>query len=226
MNQKESKIKQPSSLAKVYDVIAESFDSTRKYPWKEVSEFIEKIPLGEFVLDLGSGNGRHTKLLSKQSRGTIGVDISFNILKLSLAKELAEITRDINLVNSDAVKLPFKDNAFDKIISIAVIHHLATDDSRKKVLSEIFRILKKDGLAQISCWLKSHPRFSKDDLRDAVQAGKKDVIVPWTLKNGEKISRYYYLFDIDEIEALAKNVGFSIIESKESNHNLFLTIKK
>ena len=226
MNQKEIKKKQPSSLAKVYDVIAESFDSTRKYPWQEVSEFIEKIPSSDLVLDLGSGNGRHTKLLSKQSRGTIALDISFNILKLSLQKELEGISRDINLVNSDAVKLPFKDNVFDKLISIAVIHHLETDDSRREVLSEIFRILKKDGLVQISCWLKSHPRFSKDDLRETVQAGKKDIIVPWTLKNGEKISRYYYLFDIDEIETLAKNVGFSIIESKESNHNLFLTVKK
>ncbi|MHA1737274.1 MAG: class I SAM-dependent methyltransferase [Candidatus Heimdallarchaeota archaeon] len=226
MNQKDNDTKQPSSLAKVYDVIAESFDSTRKYPWKEVSEFVEKVSQNDFVLDLGSGNGRHTKLLAQQSRGTIGIDISYNILKLSLAKELDGIIRDLNLINSDAVKLPFKDNAFDKMISIAVIHHLETEASRKNVLSEIFRILKKDGLAQISCWLKSHPRFSKDDLRDAVQAGKKDIIVPWTLKNGEKISRYYYLFDIDEIETLARSVGFSIIESKESNHNLFLTIKK
>ena len=149
---------QSSSLAKVYDVIAESFDSTRKYPWKEVSEFIEKIPSSDLVLDLGSGNGRHTKLLSKQSRGTIGLDISFNILKLSLMKELEGISRDINLVNSDAIKLPFKDNVFDKLISIAVIHHLETDDNRREVLSEIFRILKKDGLAQISSWLKSHQR--------------------------------------------------------------------
>jgi ubiquinone/menaquinone biosynthesis C-methylase UbiE len=226
MNQKESSSKQPSSLAKVYDVIAESFDSTRKYPWKEVSEFIEKIPSSNFALDLGSGNGRHTKLLSEHSRGSIGIDISFNILKLSSTKELAGITRDINLVNSDVVKLPFKDNAFDTIIAIAVIHHLETEENRKKAFSEIFRILKKDGLAQISCWLKSHPRFLKDDLRDAIQAGKKDIIVPWTLKNGEKISRYYYLFDIEEIVMLAKNTGFTIIESKESNHNLFLTIKK
>ncbi|MHA1442877.1 MAG: class I SAM-dependent methyltransferase [Candidatus Heimdallarchaeota archaeon] len=208
MNQKDNDTKQPSSLAKVYDVIAESFDSTRKYPWKEVSEFVEKVSQNDFVLDLGSGNGRHTKLLALQSRGTIGIDISYNILKLSLAKELDGIIRDLNLINSDAVKLPFKDNAFDKMISIAVIHHLETEASRKNVLSEIFRILKKDGLAQISCW------------------GKKDIIVPWTLKNGEKISRYYYLFDIEEIETLARSVGFSIIESKESNHNLFLTIKK
>jgi tRNA (uracil-5-)-methyltransferase TRM9 len=226
MNQKENDTEQPSSLAKVYDVIAESFDSTRKYPWKEVSEFIEKILSSDFVLDLGSGNGRHTKLLTQQSRGTIGMDISFNILKLSLMKELDGITRDINLVNSDAVKLPFKDNVFDKLISIAVIHHLDTEENRCCVFSEIFRILKKDGLAQISCWLKSHPRFLKDDLRDKVQAGEKEIIVPWTLKNGEKISRYYYLFEINEIEELAKNAGFSIIESKESNHNLFLTIKK
>ncbi|MHA1434166.1 MAG: class I SAM-dependent methyltransferase, partial [Candidatus Heimdallarchaeota archaeon] len=206
--------------------IAESFDSTRKYPWKEVSEFIEKISSCDIVLDLGSGNGRHTKLLSQRSRGTIGIDISYNILKLSSKNELAEITRDINLVNSDAVKLPFKDNSFDKLISIAVIHHLDTEEKRTSVFHEIFRILKKDGLAQISCWLKSHPRFLKDDLREEIQAGKQDIIVPWTLLNGEKISRYYYLFEIDEIENLAKSTGLTIIESKESNHNLFLLITK
>ncbi len=226
MNRKENDPKQPSSLAKVYDVIAESFDSTRKYPWKEVSEFIELVTSSDYVLDLGSGNGRHAKLLAQQSRGTIGLDISYNILKLSLEKELDSITRDINLINSDAVNLPFKENVFDKLISIALIHHLDTEENRLSVLSEIFRILKKDGLAQISCWLKSHPRFSKDDLRDDIQAGKKDIIVPWTLPNGEKIPRYYYLFEIDEIEGLAKRIGFTIVESKESNHNLFLIIKK
>ena len=226
MNRKKIDTKQPSSLAKVYDVIAESFDSTRKYPWKEVSEFIELVTSSDYVLDLGSGNGRHAKLLAQQSRGTIGLDISFNILKLSLEKELNSITRDINLINCDAVKIPFKENVFDKLISIALIHHLDTEEKRITVLNEIYRILKKEGVAQISCWLKSHPRFSKDDLRDDIQAGKKDIIVPWTLPNGEKISRYYYLFEIKELEELAEKIGFTIIESKESNHNLYLMLKK
>ena len=226
MDEKEHLSDQPSSLAKVYDVIAESFDSTRRHPWQEVTEFIANVSPNDLVLDLGSGNGRHTKLLANNARSTIGVDISYNILKLSLSKELAEITRDITLVNCDAIKLPFKDNCFAKIISIAVIHHLETKEKRKKVLDEIYRVLNLQGKAQISCWLKSHPRFTKEDLRAAVESGKQDIIVPWTLPSGEKISRYYYLFEIEEIEDLVKETGFTILKSEQSNHNLFLTLIK
>ena len=214
-------------IAKVYDEIAESFDKTRKYPWREVVEFIETIPKGAITLDLGCGNGRHTKLLMENDLETIATDISFNILKIARENELAAYYEQLyGLLQSDISFLPFKNQSIDNFIMIAVIHHFETNESRLKAFEEIARVLKRNGTGLISCWLKTHPRFLKDDLKAVIEIGKKDIMVPWTLENGQRVMRYYYLFDPEEIKELAQAVGFGIISSQISNHNLFLRVKK
>ncbi|NHJ87065.1 MAG: class I SAM-dependent methyltransferase [Asgard group archaeon] len=214
-------------IAKVYDEIAESFDKTRKHPWKEVTEFIGTLPKGAIALDLGCGNGRHTKLLLENDLETIATDISFNILKIARENELSNYYKLMyGLLQSDVHNLPFNEQSIDYFIMIAVIHHFDTSESRLKVLKEVARIIKRNGIGILSCWLKTHPRFSKDDLKDSIEAGKKDILVPWTLEGNKKIMRYYYLFEPGEIKELVESIGFEIISSQISNHNLFLTIKK
>ena len=214
-------------ISKVYDTIAESFDSTRKYPWKEVEEFIEEIKPNEFILDLGCGNGRHTKLILEKDASTIGVDLSFTILHIALTKTLESCHKMLlGLINADTNFLPFKENSFDKMIMIAVIHHLDSQEKRISALNEIRRTMKRGGLLLISCWLKTHPRFLKDDLAPLIAQNKQDIMVPWTLPNGEKIKRYYYLFEPKEIEELILSSGL-IIQSKQiTNHNLFIIAQK
>lgn len=221
------KKKQQMPVAEVYDLIAESFDSKRSYPWEEVKNFIQTVAPNELVLDLGCGNGRHTQLLIEKGTGTIGLDISFNILKTALENQLKEVKSQLlGLVNADIRALPFKDNQFDKILMIAVLHHLKKEDARKKALLELHRILKSGGKALVSCWQRTHPRFKKPDLRKKIQQGEKDVIVPWTLPTGEKIPRYYYLFDPEELVKIIVDTNFKILKKEVSNHNLFMQIKK
>ena len=76
-------------------------------------------------MDLGCGNGRHTRLLLERNIDTASMDISFNILKTALKNELVNV-RDLllGIVNGDVLSLPFKDNSFDRITMIAVFHHL------------------------------------------------------------------------------------------------------
>ncbi|MHA1212009.1 MAG: class I SAM-dependent methyltransferase [Candidatus Heimdallarchaeota archaeon] len=214
-------------IGKVYDQIAESFDSKRKYPWKEVVQYIETIPQDNLVLDLGCGNGRHSNNLMVQGSRVVSMDISFKILQIALQNELENFRYSITgIINADGQTIPFKRLTFDNIVSIAVIHHLDSNEKRKTFLKEMYRILASNGSAFISCWLRTHPRFSKADLAADIDAGKKAINVPWTLQEGKKIDRYYYLFDPEELESLARDVGFSIKQSNISNHNLFLTLTK
>jgi len=95
-----------------------------------------------------------------------------------------------------------------------------------EILREIERVLSENGTCLISTWLRTHPRFQKEDLSELVKSGKKDILVPWTLPDGKKINRYYYLFDKEELEAIVLQLEFKILNSEISNHNLFLTVKK
>jgi SAM-dependent methyltransferase len=101
------------------------------------------------VLDLGCGSGRHLVYLAKQGFEVYGFDIS---------KRGIEIARDwlkneelkANLkVGSIYKKLPYKDNFFDAIVSVRVIHH-AKVKSVRKLIKEIERILKPGGLLFIT----------------------------------------------------------------------------
>jgi len=44
---------------KVYETIASHFSSTRHSPWPRVVNFINQIPVGSLVADIGCGNGKY-----------------------------------------------------------------------------------------------------------------------------------------------------------------------
>lgn len=226
-DENKSKTNDRFSIPEVYDLIAESFDSKRRHPWKEVIKFIKQLPVSSRILDLGCGNARHTRVLLERNFEAIGLDVSYRILQTAKENELSLVKNKLtSLINSDARVLPFKNKVFDGIIMIAVIHHFDSIEDRMEILREIKRILTENGTCLISTWLKTHPRFQKEDLYQLVKSGEKDIFVPWTLPNGKKINRYYYLFEKEEFEALILQLGFKIINSEISNHNLFLSVKK
>ena len=45
----------------------------------------------------------------------------------------------------DNMALPYKDDSFDAVLSIAVIHHIATTERRVRALRELARILRVGG---------------------------------------------------------------------------------
>lgn len=68
--------------------------------------------------------------------------------------------RGFEVLCGNCVNLPIKDNFADGVISIAVIHHLSTENRRLLALTEIVRILRPGGQALIYVWAKQQ---IKDD---------------------------------------------------------------
>jgi SAM-dependent methyltransferase len=101
------------------------------------------------ILDLGCGNGRHVLHLAKQGFTITGLDISPT--GLGLAQEwLKEEGKRASLVQADiAYPLPFRDGAFDGLLSTQVIHH-ARLAVVQRTIDEIWRILAPGGLAFVS----------------------------------------------------------------------------
>lgn len=46
------------TVAEVYNKIAKEFDKTRVSIWTNVKNFLDSIPVGSSVLDIGCGNGK------------------------------------------------------------------------------------------------------------------------------------------------------------------------
>jgi alkylated DNA repair protein alkB homolog 8 len=63
----------------VYEKIAPHFSNTRYKGWPKVEEFINNIPAGSIMADVGCGNGKYLGCNS-QNIFSIGTDRSFGLI--------------------------------------------------------------------------------------------------------------------------------------------------
>jgi len=154
---------------RVYDHIAQHWHHTRgkrKVHWERVKVFLESLPRGSFLADVGSGDGKYLEL--NPDIFPIGCDRSLRLLEVSRQPHH-------ELFCCDAVKLPFRSGLFDAAICIAVLHHLASVDRRVAVLKELLRIVKPGGRIMVQAWAK------EQDVGSKRQFNEQDVMVPWKL---------------------------------------------
>ncbi|MBU0476874.1 class I SAM-dependent methyltransferase, partial [Patescibacteria group bacterium] len=130
-----------------YNLIAGDFSRTRAEMWEGFEFLKDCVAQGERVLDLGCGNGRLYKLLEKQNIDYYGVDCAEKLI--DIAKFLYP---EAKFQVADALSLPFPDDFFDKVFSIAVLHHIPSRELRAQFLKEAKRVLRKDGLLVITVW--------------------------------------------------------------------------
>lgn len=91
-------------------------------------EYTRTVPSdfrGKLVLDAGCGNGRYAKLANDWGARVVAVDISAAVE--IAAKNLAD-RADVDVVQADLFKLPFRPDIFDVVYSVGVLHH--TPDAR------------------------------------------------------------------------------------------------
>lgn len=129
----------------VYDNIADHFSGTRYQAWPQVDEFVQSLPEGTTLADIGCGNGKY--LSTNPNIITIGCDISFNLLKLAH-------DRGCNVAVGDSLAVPLRSNSFDNTISIAVLHHIASRKRRIESINEMLRITRPGGQVLITVWAK------------------------------------------------------------------------
>ena len=181
------------SVQQSYDLIAEHFKNTRVLTWNWTDNFINSLNNNSFILDIGSGNGRNTKY---NNHFIFGLDISFEQLKMNNEKFKYDC-------QGCMTNIPFKNNSFDAIISIASYHHLSSIYERIKCLQEMKRILKLNGTILLSVWSINQPDKTRRKFNNY-----GDINVNWNTNKKDKndnfiiIPRYYYIFELDEIKNL------------------------
>ena len=177
----------------VYDAIASHFSSTRYKPWPRVREFADQLPPGSLVADVGCGNGKN--LCLSDSSFFVGCDRSVNLLRVASGQRL-------EVVVGDAISTPYRSNAFDAAMSIAVIHHFANEERRVEAIAELGRIVRPGGKILIYVWAVEQPAK-----KNRVVGENGDVFIPWEMHNkydkDETVyKRYYHLFRKGELEAI------------------------
>ncbi len=109
---------------------------------------------GERVLDLGCGAGRHAFEAMRRGARVIALDASEPELEwvtavMSSMVEDGEVTDGASggAVRSDALRLPFPDASFDRVIASEVLEHIPEDC---RAMSELTRILRPRGTMAVT----------------------------------------------------------------------------
>jgi demethylmenaquinone methyltransferase / 2-methoxy-6-polyprenyl-1,4-benzoquinol methylase len=97
------------------------------------------------VLDLGAGTGDLTFIAANeiQSGRIVGLDFSLEMLKLARSKQkLAKTVEKTWFVQGSAAVSPFKDGAFDKVMTAFVLRNVS---DLSMFFAQAFRVLKHGG---------------------------------------------------------------------------------
>jgi len=206
-------------VVRTYDAIAESFDQSREHPWPEVADFAKSLPPSIAALDLGCGNGRHTKLLCDAGRRVIGLDASRRLLAIARHREPRAA-----YVQGDVCQLPFRDETFSAAMLTATIHHFPSDSERLLAVREMRRVLRSGGRAMVSAW--SFEQAEKNlRMRPAHGGASSDVWVPWR-GGGAAVDRFYHLFREGELRELVLNAGLRMERYFRSGDNDFVVAER
>ncbi len=102
---------------------------------------------GKIILDAGCGKGRHCVVSSTfQAEEIIGVDLASGSVN-SAFRNTKEF-QNVHIIQADLYNLPFKDETFDYIYSVGVLHH--TPDP-KRTFTCLVQKLKRGTV--ISAWV-------------------------------------------------------------------------
>lgn len=176
------------------------FDTSRYSVWLEVKKFFEKIPTEIKVLDAGCGNGKNMIYLQDKGISVKGIDFSEKLLQICRNKKL-------DVEEADIRNLPYNDNSFDYVISIAVIHHLSKESDRHKAINEMLRVCKPGGKILFSTWALEQPCTSRFNFVLG------DNFVKW-----EDTKRYYYIYDKQNINSFLKDYSVESLVLDQGNY--------
>ncbi|MCH9631815.1 MAG: 2-methoxy-6-polyprenyl-1,4-benzoquinol methylase, mitochondrial [Chlamydiae bacterium] len=173
------------------------------------------------LLDIGCGTGFILHLAASLFDSLYGIDITPEMME-----QVDVSLGDIQLTNCNAESLPFEDNYFDMATAYSFLDHVL---DYRLVLEEAFRVLKPSGIfyadlnpnrafnemldqfSEVSS--EALPKIVNKEILGGLNNGEyyqkefgldKDIFV-----KAEPMKSYSKGFSVNEVEACAKEIGFS-----------------
>jgi len=128
-----------------FDEIAGLYDESlpahvvEHYLRKRVRYVVEMCPPGK-ALDVGCGTGVLASRLARAGYAMTGVDPSPGMLEI-----LRSRTPGLVAVEGSGTALPFDDDGFDLVLSVATFHHIADPGDVRRTLAEMVRVARPGG---------------------------------------------------------------------------------
>jgi len=203
-----------------------------KYPSEHVVRFLfTQFPLGLEergqlkILDVGCGAGSNTVLLAREGFQAYATDISDSGLKTA-ERRLKEGNLKAVLKNAGMENQPFEDNFFDGVISFGVFYY-GDKKAYQKAVSEMHRILKKDGQALVFSRTTDDYRFGKGkeiekntfELKIG-DTNEKDMLLHFL--DREEINEIFSAFS----EILIEKTETTFCNSEKKNSDWIIKVKK
>lgn len=225
----------------VYNEIASHFSQTRYKPWPIVEKFLMSQPDYSLGIDVGCGNGKYMGVNKKLE--ILGSDRSDGLV--GCAQEISK--GKYSLCVADGLHLPHENDRFDFAISIAVIHHFATEERRIEAIKHILLKLKVGGKFLVYCWALEQEKSR----RGYKEGDDQDILIPWVLqKKGKKSKkdkasenepekeneekeeepqtkyRYYHLYRKGELIENAERAGGKVVDSGYEKDNWWAIVER
>ncbi len=166
------------------------------------------------ILDLGCGTGRHLLFLLKKGFEVYGLDGSPNGLEIAenwLTEENLSSELTCQKVEHE---FPYKNDFFDAVISIQVIHHNLMKDI-KFTVNEILRTLKTEGFIFLTVPLSQAFYVKKSNM-------KKVELRTYIPLVGQEKGLPHHFFTVAEIKKVFSAFNLSEIYIDETNHRAIL----
>jgi len=201
-----------SDLAAVERLLRNESDVAYKRRVRTMIEFLQPEP-GERILDCGCGMGFYLGALSAVAKGSYS-GLDGNPQSLAHARR-ALAGRGVGLVCGDALRLPYADASFDKVLLSEVLEHLSDD---RQGLAEIHRVLRPGGTLALtvphrhySFWYDPINRVAEGILGRPIRQGPFAGI--W--------ANHQRLYEPEGVTARVREAGFEVLETRELTHYCF-----
>jgi len=173
----------------MYSAIASEFSTTRVRPWPCVERFLGTATHGS-LLDAGCGNGRNMLYANELGFQSVGFDECEEFVAICKGRGLH--------VYQQRIELPIE-GTYDRILCIAVLHHLQDSQARHDALCGLYSALKPGGGLLFTVW-SFETELGGTVARFPRQFVIGDNNVPWKL-DGVSVDRYYYIYDRATLDA-------------------------
>lgn len=130
-----------ASISDKYDLLNDILSFGIHKLWRKKSVKLASPSNQTKILDVACGTGDFAFEFEKYSSDIIGLDFCEEMLEIA-RKKAHKNNSSVKFIQGDALSLPFKDETFD-IVSIGF--GIRNVDDIKKAITEMYRVLKKDG---------------------------------------------------------------------------------
>jgi ubiquinone/menaquinone biosynthesis C-methylase UbiE len=162
----------------------------------------KSLPIAGRVLEVGTGRGYMTLTLAKAGYSFISVDVSEDEQRLAkLNMRYYDLEGKVDFRIDDAQDLNFKDNSFDAVICVCLMHHL---NEPCRAVNEFLRVSKKR---------------SKIVLADY---SKKGLEIIGKIHSDEGRSHSATISGLSKIEDYLKQRGINYKKTNDKHHEILI----